>query len=111
MVHPPSQLDVDGCDTLIVSCTASGLPLQDFNFVFDGQNLVNDSLTSITFAEELLSGAIPVVIATLTICSVNAEHAGLYSCTASDGSTNDTESFTVNVANELGKIKLFYGDF
>lgn len=94
--QPPSQVNVSGCETLTVSCRADATV--GFNFVFNDQNLTNDSSISITVVE--FDG---IVTATLSISSVNSEHAGLYFCTASDGlGFSDARNFTVNVINEPG---------
>ena len=87
---------------LIVSCTATGAPLDDFTFTHDGQSLFDDDSTNVTITEESAANQALIII-TLSLCPITAESGGSYSCIASKGLISDSASFNVTVINEPGK--------
>lgn len=104
-MQPPSVVEVAGCGTLIVSCIATGKPINEFIFRHNDQILSNDQTNVNISITEDRAGNQPIAIAHLTICSVIHENSGNYSCTAQDGLTSDEANFTVNVPTSPGMLK------
>ncbi len=95
VIQPQSVFDIPGCDTLIVSCSATGAPLDSFTFSHQGTTLSDSSPgVNITITKETV-GDLMVATATLTLCSVTSENSGGYECLASVANISDEATFTV----------------
>ena len=102
VTQPLSVVEVDGCGTLTVSCTATGGLLDSFVFAHNGQALTQEHPNvNINITVETIDGQ-EFTIAHLTICSVTHENSGNYTCTAQDCVSSDEANFTVNVLSSPG---------
>jgi hypothetical protein len=108
VIQPEDVFEIPGCDTLIVSCTATGAPLDSFIFTQDGVVLSAESPdVNISITEET-AGGLMIATATLTLCSVTSVNAGEYTCEATLGSDTDNSSFIVNVIAGAGTNKVMW---
>ena len=95
---PPGEVAISGCKTLFVTCIAVGAGLDIITFTINGRTISPDSRTNIT---QMVKGCPTerTVTATLELCGISQEDAGMYSCTASSAIGSDSANFKVVVSD------------
>ena len=87
--------------TILLTCVGYGSPTNpNITWSREGE-LVGESDYVTIYQEVIEEGGVMFVMSTLEICSVRAEHAGLYSCAASVmNNTAVSPSFWINVTSQ-----------
>ena len=83
-------------DTVVLACSATGLPRPSIQWYKDGVLLMNESLTSI-YTEEFENNGLLFTTSILELCSVGGDDVGTYSCQATNNIGNDSVEFEVQV--------------
>ena len=103
VLHPVDPTNVPDGDTVLLTCVANGdLPLS-ISWSREGTVLMNDSQRITIYEEEIEEGGITFVQSVLQICSIGTSDAGIYSCIAENGASNDTATFELTVAVPVGE--------
>ena len=90
------DLSLNSGETAILSCVGFGEPDVEISWSFNGAPVVNTSLTPI-FEENVVQGARIFKQSFLQLCSLSQSNAGVYTCIASSGHSNDNSTLQLTV--------------
>jgi len=97
IVIVPESTTVREGSMVILTCVAYGVPHPDVTWSRGGEELTNTTRMTV-YSAYLEEGGVPFTQATLEICGVELEDAGMYSCQGSNQNGTDTRSFNLTVA-------------
>ena len=98
-------VDSEGHTLLMVCVITTGYPYTSIMWYKDGNEITNNSLTSI-YNEQFEGNGLLFTSSILEVCSVGPENSGSYSCVASNHAGNDSREFELKIQRgELEIIK------
>ena len=99
------MVDSEGYTVLMVCVITTGYPYTSVMWYKDGNEITNNSLTSI-YNEQFEGNGLLFTSSILEICSVGPENSGSYSCVARNRAGNDSREFELEIQwGELEIIK------
>ena len=106
VLHPVNLTEIPDGNTVLLTCVASGDQPLNISWSREGSVLMNDSQRITFYEEEVEEGGTTFIQSILQICSIGADDAGVYSCNAENGASNDTATFELTVAGAPVQIVL-----
>ena len=89
-------------DSVVLACLAIGEPNIEVSWSYKGRTLETTPLISIT-EQQVVYDNRTYTLSSLELCSVDRSHAGIYSCSVTNGQTLDTASTLLTVAGVSGE--------
>lgn len=104
IVIAPGNTTVSEGDSVFLTCVSYGVPYSTITWTKEGTELVNDTKISI-HSEAVIEHGLSFTQSILDICSITElSDGGMYECTAENGASTDSVSFTLSVLPHGGEL-------